>query len=171
MGREVLAGLSGSKEGRANMCETEEGRGGEDLDLLAMEKSQALASIIPKKIDAKDAENLFTKTLSILQENGVYSMMLYLMSQIGAGRKKDRECCIYTAYYALHLVGKLFGDTVDWTEPSSLSEPERRRNLLKIFLNSVCKDSDRTVLARTALERFLVYARFNAKALVGEGES
>jgi len=136
-----------------------------------MKKSQALTEIIPKKIGAKEAENVFTKTLSILQENGVYSMMLYLMAQIGGGREKDKPCCIDTAYHALRLVLQSFGEKINWTEKLDLSKPESRRELLKSVLENVCQDSNKTILARTVLERFLIYARFNAKALSEEGKS
>ncbi|HIE27267.1 TPA: hypothetical protein EYP66_08270 [Candidatus Poribacteria bacterium] len=148
-----------------------------NLDLFAMEASQNLAQVIgagTDKVEAKTAFNTWTKTLGILQANGVYGMMLYLMAQIGGAREEDlkgeERCCMATAYHALSLVDKSFSTTIlNCENYLGFLSSEKRMELVKSVLDNICRNPSKTILARTVLERFLIYARFNAKALIEGG--
>ncbi len=51
-----------------------------NLDLLAAEAAQAIINQTGDS-EAADVENLVTKALGVLQENGVYAALLYLYSR------------------------------------------------------------------------------------------
>lgn len=154
-----------------------------NIDYIVMEASQKLSEhigkdteVIKTRIPAKDADNSFTKTLGILQSGGVYSMMLYLMSEVGgvkeaeinSGKQKDKLCCVYTGYYAWNLIRHTVLDETNPDEADKLylRHANKRRTLLENVMTKLCQEPRKTIFAKTVLERFLTYARYNAKALI-----
>ena len=155
----------------------------QNIDYDVMEASQNLTGHIgsgTRDIPAKDADNSFTKTLGILQSGGVYSTALYLMSEIGgvkeaeinAGKQKEKLCCMYTGYYAWNLIKRtVLNGTTDETNPNEtdtlyLKDANERKTLLNNVMTQLCREPRKTIFAKTVLERFLTYARYNAKALI-----
>lgn len=119
-----------------------------NLDYLAAKHAQALVSA---NRNAKDLENTLTKTLGVLQENGVYACFLYLL----ASQKKKEQ-----------------------GEETTLGQKiiQQMRELLKALKIENSAGDDLTyalkiteslptlLLAKEALEQMLIYARYGAKA-------
>jgi hypothetical protein len=96
------------------------------------------------------------------------------MAQVGGAKREElkgeERCCMATAYHALSLVDKSFGTTIlNCENYSDFLSSSKRMELLKSVLDNICRIPAKTILARTVLERFLIYARFNAKALIEGG--
>ncbi len=76
-----------------------------NLDFLCMQAAQAMTATPGKK---SDKENLATKSLGVLLENGPYGMVLYLETQKNLIAKK----------YSQHLLGLLRNDTLQQYVPA-----------------------------------------------------
>lgn len=118
-----------------------------NLDYLAARRAQKLVEKL--KDGAKEAENSVTKTLGVLQENGVYACFLYLYA-----REKKGEVI---AAEMLALLGAL--EFPAWPQNS----PDRDA-VLSYVAEKVTADLHRLLLAKEALEQLLIYARYGAKA-------
>lgn len=122
-----------------------------NLDVIAAEAAQA---IITETVQKKpgEVENLITKTLGILQENGVYAALLYLYSRTDTTNKPIAE---KTREKLLSLTARL-------------GLPESPNNnattALKFLTESICNDLDRLLLVKQLWEQTLIYARYGAKA-------
>lgn len=117
----------------------------EILDMECAIAGKEIADIVFKK-ESKKTETLITKSLGVLQEDGVYAFMLYLSSQ-----KKDYM--LNKAYGFLAQEGVLkniFGTETD---------------ALKAIREKLSSKLDELLFAKELLERTLVYARYHAKAL------
>ncbi len=105
--------------------------------------------------DAKALENLITKSLGVLQENGVYAFYLYLAyrsKETGSSEIKD------------HSLNLLRCEKVKLTTKKDDCFEEIRE--LTNYL-------DKLLFARQLLDQMLIYARYHAKALnakTGESE-
>lgn len=106
-----------------------------------------------KAFGLADCDNLVTRALAVLAENGLYSMSLYLLSHNkfpGQGRK---ILCTH-----LH---HLYRDTGIVDAKSSWQDQGQA-------LREICRISEnlhRLVLARQVTEAALVFARYHVKAL------
>lgn len=97
----------------------------------------------------KDTENSITKSLGVLEEQGVYALFLYL-----------------------HAREKQWGQTTSKELASFLGEQPTKHALLgptptnELFdaLQTLAGDLDKLLFARDLLHRALVYARYHAKA-------
>lgn len=100
--------------------------------------------------EVKD-ETLITKSLGVLQEDGVYAFFLYLASKKGTAENiKDNAFNLLTQEGILnHVVG---------------NEHDHLKAVRENFEDKL----DELLLAKELLERTLVYARYHAKALGGE---
>lgn len=99
---------------------------------------------------SKEIENLVTKTLGVLEENGVYACMLYLFSRSG----KEKEI-------AEIIRPKL----LEWNEKFGLVKPsDKTDETLKFVANNICQELDTLFLVKELWERTLIYARYGAKA-------
>jgi len=120
------------------------------LDLRCAEKADKIIEKIKgEKIDKNKIENLVTKSLGVLQEDGVYAFFLYLK----ASKEKDIASAIAEKNLEL-LKGceELIGE--DATYENILNK-----------ITELASDIDKLFLAKQLLERTLVYARYHAKAL------
>jgi hypothetical protein len=61
------------------------------LDYLAAFTAQKITEIIGRGVPSSNVENLSTKTLGILQEQGIYAMFLFLLSRSGEGTNMNNE--------------------------------------------------------------------------------
>jgi hypothetical protein len=120
-----------------------------NLDRLAAQHAQ---EIIKRTADKKasDVDNTVTKALGVLQENGVYACLLYLLAK----EKKNGGVVIDEMLSLLDGLG--FG----WGKPNDSSAEE----VLSHISDKVTVDLERLLLAKETLEQMLIYARYGAKA-------
>lgn len=143
------------------------------LDKLAAERAQAIVkknreAIVKKNRDQKrnadDVDNLVTKALGVLQENGLYACGLYLLSRT---QKKEQDIAGAVRAELVNLLAALpFG----WGRPET-GRPEDEA-LLAYLSGRVAGDPhlERLLLAKETLEQMLIYARYGAKAWKAESK-
>jgi len=126
-----------------------------NLDRIAARYAQKIIKDTAEK-EAKDVENLVTKALGVLQENGVYACVLYLLS-----RKQEKEKKIAQA-----IRKELYDMAVNKLnfEAGNGKTPEE---VLEFYSETVCKELEPLLLAKEVFEQTLIYARFGAKARDG----
>lgn len=124
-----------------------------DLDLLAAKTAQEIIKQTARPKNAGEVENLITKALGVLQENGVYAALLYLYSRSG----NDKAVAEQARNKLLDLLSKL-----------EIGLPKLpgydAKNALEFMTNSVCDNLDRLLLVKQVWEQTLIYARYGAKA-------
>lgn len=120
-----------------------------NLDWLAAKHAQ---QIIEQTQDKKAAvvDNIVTKGLGVLQENGVYACFLYLLAK----EKDNGKVVVEEMLNLLNALG--FG----WGKPSDM----KADTVLKHITDTVTVDLERLLLAKETLEQMLIYARYGAKA-------
>lgn len=109
-------------------------------------------------IKATEVENVATKALGVLQENGVYAALLYLYS------RGDKE-----QHIAKPIRAQLLGLTrllklsppIGTVEKPVDAQPE---DALDFLTKDVCNDLDILLLVKQLWEQTLIYARYGAKA-------
>ena len=127
-----------------------------NLDLYAAEVAQSIIEAISRS-KPQDAENLITKALGVLQENGVYACALYLY----AARSNDQETAEKVRNRLLQMTEKLV------LPPDNKMERKEVRDWkegLKFVTGNICSDLDKLLLVRQLWEQTLIYARYGAKA-------
>lgn len=125
----------------------------DNLDLLAAE---AAGAIVRDTIDAggrraTDVENLATKALGVLQENGPYAAMLFLYSRPDSEEKiarPIREQLVDVAAKTLHV--GIVGHEVD--------------EALDFVAGITAADLEFLLLVKQLWEQTLIYTRYGAKA-------
>jgi hypothetical protein len=124
----------------------------------ALSAQRMVAAALGAKKDAKAVENLITKTLGVLQEQGVYACMLFLFSRTSSDERGFADKMRPELY---SLLGKLpaFGQRADLPTPCA-----EAKTALAFYANQVCNDLDTLLLVRDLYEQALIYARFTAKA-------
>ncbi|MBU1599027.1 hypothetical protein KKG61_02805 [bacterium] len=127
-----------------------------NLDLECASRGSEIAEGVFAELKEKNkTENLLTKSLGVLQEDGVYAFFLYLASQGKEenGRKnserKAAEACISKATDLLKGVGLPLNNA---------------NQVLQDIREKLADKLDFLLLAKQLLERTLVYARYHAKA-------
>ncbi len=120
-----------------------------NLDLHAARTAQTMIGDTKKKAKAQDAENLITKALGVLQENGVYACVLFLYAS-KEGHIADPVC-----QSLLQMTTQLgLSPVAQW----------KWQDGLKFVSEKICSDLDRLLLVRQLWEQTLIYARYGAKA-------
>ena len=100
-------------------------------------------------------ERLVTKALGVLQEQGVYALILFLYSR--TGDEKDAASSIYNALFALLKKLPAFKDE---------NVPDDNANeALDFYANHVANDLTTLLLVRELYEQTMIYARYHAKAV------
>jgi hypothetical protein len=121
-----------------------------NLDFEAAKTAKKIISET-KGSEGKVIENLITKTIGVLQDNGVYACMLYLYSL--STESTTPEGIIRKGLLKMtELLGKKY-DGDDNTE-----------NALGFLTDSICNDLDTLFLTKQLWEQTLTYARYGAKA-------
>ena len=134
-----------------------------NIDKLSAEQSQNMVS--GGKLD--NLERLVTKALGVLQEHGVYAMMLFLLSRTGDEAKIAPIIC-KQLYSSLPKVKAKFPEFLkDIVIPDE--NTEKARVLAFYSSNEVMGDTNTLFLIRDLYEQTLIYARYGAKALKKEG--
>ncbi|MGH9762579.1 MAG: hypothetical protein ACREDR_42700 [Blastocatellia bacterium] len=121
-----------------------------NLDRLAALHAQRIISRTNAKKPG-EIDNMVTKALGVLQENGVYACFLYLM----ANEKNDAgEVVVDEMLEMLSRLG------FEWNKP----EDNTAQAVLIHITDKVTVDLERLLLAKETLEQMLIYARYGAKA-------
>jgi hypothetical protein len=128
-----------------------------NLDLLAARAAQGIVGATASQ-KAKEVDNLVTKSLGVLQENGVYAGLLYLYSR---SSEADRTIAEKVREQLLGLTGEL-----------GQPQPDARDHeaALRFMADHVCNDLDTLLLVKQVWEQTLIYARYGAKARDKAGE-
>lgn len=141
-----------------------------NLDQKAAQYAQVMVdktkevNSVKKPIDT--LERLVTKTLGVLQEQGIYAMMLFLFS-----RTSDEE------KVAPVIRGQLFRLLQDneqhyhlpaFKEADVPANGADAQTALKFYSENVLEDLDTLLLVRDLYEQTLIYARYGAKAANNE---
>ncbi len=120
-----------------------------NLDQLCAKYGWQIAEEVHKAI-GKNAENHITKSLGILQEDGVYAFFLYQESR-GAREKPG-------AY-------KLQEQVTFFLEDAGIEAFQNTSDPLAAVRERLAGDLDQLLFAKRLLEQALIYARYHAKAL------
>jgi hypothetical protein len=120
-----------------------------NLDFLCMQAAQAMAAISGKK---SDKENLATKSLGVLLENGPYGMVLYLETQKSEVAKQ----------YCDHLLGLLRNDALRKYFPGVPSKYDFQE--ATTWLQEAARDLDTYLFVKRLWQQALTYARYHCKA-------
>lgn len=132
-----------------------------NLDQTAGQYAQKIIEAVDTSTEkkAKAGDNLLTKTLGVLREQGVYACILFLCSR----SSDDKDIADKVRHYLFDLLKELpFG----WSVPAtSMSEA------LAYYANMVLDDLNRLLLVRELYEQTLIYARYGAKAAASEAKA
>ncbi len=124
----------------------------ENLDRLCAEFGYKYAKDVTNAInkDADKAENLITKVLGVLQEQGLYAFVLFCKSRSDTEKKG--------AVIIEKITKELFKDELHLMGNSDLMEEIRKDD-------GLASDLENLILAIKVLEKSLIYARYHAKAM------
>ena len=137
-----------------------------NLDRLAAQRAQQIIERLidrdkdnNKRTDSEEikkvasaVDNTVTKTLGVLQENGVYACFLYLLAKEGENGNVVVE----------EMLNLLDGLGFGWGKPENNS-PEKVLNYITEKVTDT-EHLERLLLAKETLEQMLIYARYGAKA-------
>jgi hypothetical protein len=134
------------------------------LDRIAAQRAQQIVERALKKQGAKDIDNLVTKALGVLQENGVYACFLFLFSR---SRQEDEAIAQVVRAQLLRLAGEdlHFG----WDDLATHASASSNTVLPKVS-GTICRDLDPLLMTKELFEQTLIYARYGAKARKNEGK-
>ncbi len=124
----------------------------ENLDRLCADYGSKFAECVTQAFrgDAGKAENLLTKALGVLQEQGIYAFVLFCRSR-GSTEKSGAD--------KIEAITKeLLKDKINLVSDGDLLNEIRRENGLASKLEDL-------ILAIQLLEKSLIYARYHAKAM------
>ena len=129
-----------------------------NLDMSAAQTAQNIvAALAPSgaKKEAAALDNLATKALGVLQENGVYAATLFLYSRTSAA---DKQVAGPLRHQLLALAAGLVpgGATVMDGADASVA--------LKFVTQRFAGDLDTLLLVKQVWEQTLIYVRYGAKA-------
>ncbi len=119
-----------------------------NLDFLCMQAAQAMVAGAGEKT-AK--ENLATKALGVLLQNGPYGMVLYLQVQ-----KKDKQIASEYREQLLALIRHAGVDPLP---------PDNDNNQIVEWLKNAAADLDEYLFIKRLWQQALTYARYHAKAI------
>lgn len=120
-----------------------------NLDRLCAQYGWEMARQVHEVLK-KNPETHITKSLGVLQEDGVYAFFLY---QASRGEHKLGE-----------LAAKLLSDEKISLVSGDIRSTEQTLEAIRKS-NGLAEDIDRLLLAKRLLEQALIYARYHAKAL------
>jgi hypothetical protein len=129
----------------------------QNLDRLCAEYGHKMAKEVHEKLN-KTAETHITKSLGVLQEDGVYAIFLYQASR-GDAEKPGADCL-------QKLAAELLSEALN-TERSQPFAPKNDPLEAIRRQGGLADDLDDLLLAKRLLEQALIYARYHAKALGG----
>jgi len=122
---------------------------GQNLDQLCAKYGWLIAEQVHQAIK-KQAENHITKSLGVLQEDGVYAFFLY---QDSRGQREKPGAA------------KLRDQARELLREAGIKGFENTSDPLAAVRDRLASDLDQLLLAKRLLEQALIYARYRAKAL------
>lgn len=122
-----------------------------NLDLLAAQTAQQIITNTGN-FGASEVDNLATKALGVLQENGVYAATLFLYSR----SSKDAQIAPFVRQQLLGLAAQ---EVVNRPAPT-----DQAQVTLKFVTDHICNDLDTLLLVKQLWEQTLIYVRYGAKA-------
>jgi len=133
----------------------------QNIDLEAMRAAGVLLKEAQAKFKSADIENLATKGLGVVLEQGVYAGLLFFYSQPDFNAKPDKK---KGADLFVKMLVTLSNDLVkapaeprlDWQKPL---------NTLDYVANTVCQNIQQAIWVKTVWEQTLTYVRYGAKTL------
>ena len=128
-----------------------------NLDLLAAKAAQEIIKDTAA-LKADEVDNLITKALGVLQENGVYAGMLFLYSRTSSA---DKAVAKEAREKLLALTSEL------GKSPTPNADASKA---LDFLTDSICDDLDTLLLVKQLWEQTLIYTRYGAKARKDEKE-
>jgi len=138
-----------------------------NLDQLAAQTAQNIIAETKGR-----AENLITKALGVLQENGVYAFVLFLLSRT-SDEKKMAEGIVVPQLAKLLSRPELVSLPVQYEGSITFAGTKDRSattEFLKHVSDKVCADLDKLLLVKDLYEQTLIYARYGAKAAAKEDD-
>ncbi|GIX47787.1 MAG: hypothetical protein KatS3mg131_1998 [Candidatus Tectimicrobiota bacterium] len=135
-----------------------------NLDKLAAERAQAVVADVQAGIPGvrkpvETLERLATKTLGVLQAQGIYAMLLFLFSR-SSDEEKVAPLIRGQLFEALKALPGFQGNN----KIRALSEATEAQQALKVYSDHVLDNLDTLLLVRDLYEQTLIYTRFGAKA-------
>ncbi|MBN1138085.1 MAG: hypothetical protein JXM73_15965 [Anaerolineae bacterium] len=129
--------------------------------IIARTKEHTAQDDLSCSYDGSEVDNTVTKALGVLQEDGVYACMLYLLSRT---QDKEKNIAAVVTDEMLNLLGSLGFE--GWDKPPLPDDRQRKAEaILKHISDHVTGGSlERLLLAKETLEQMLIYARYGAKA-------
>lgn len=129
-----------------------------NLDKLAAERAQAIVQnakqgVPDVKKPVETLERLDTKALGVLQEQGVYALILFLFSRT-SDEKKVASIIRNQLYEALKKLPNFKDADIK----------DEAQKALEFYSKNVLEDLDTLLLVRDLYEQTLIYARYGAKA-------
>jgi hypothetical protein len=131
-----------------------------NLDRLAAQHAQNIIrhAVDEKQDDKKDdkkklassIDNTVTKSLGVLQENGIYACVLYLFAKENENGKL--------------VINEILGLLVGLKFEKMTTGNNYVDSVLTYINTQITTDLQRLLLARETLEQMLIYARYGAKA-------
>ncbi len=96
-------------------------------------------------------ENLITRALGVLQEDGIYALFLYLLSRTG----NERLCANETASILMNFLSErqIISPVVSNSKPDM-------KNMINTLKDQLFEDLDQVLHAKELLERVLIFARY-----------
>jgi len=132
---------------------------GANLDQICARFGYQIAVRVCDAINKNAAENHITKSLGVLQEDGVYAFALY---QVSRGKREEEDA-------------KELKDLAQGLLHEARLQPFERDPVPDLLvgvrgdqhakLNGLAEDLDAVLLAKRLLEQALIYARYHVKAL------
>jgi hypothetical protein len=130
------------------------------LDLEAAKTAQAIMKDVnPTKEAAKTAEDLITRTLGVVQENGPYAAIVFLCSKIS----DEKDTPFVVRRNLLELAEALGAGT--------LTKSGDVRKVLDSVIKAICADMHVLLLVKQAWEQTLIYARHSAKSMKAQASA
>ena len=129
---------------------------GQNLDRLCAHYGWQMAEQVHQAL-GKGTETYITKSLGVLQENGIYAFFLYQESR-GERERKGAEKLKEQARALLKAVPIRPFDEIE--DPLEAVRGNER-------VQGLADNLDDLLLAKRLLEKALIYARYHAKALEG----
>lgn len=124
-----------------------------NLDTLAAQTAQKIIADTAQQ-KSSDVDNIATKTLGVLQENGVYAATLFLFSRTS---KTDKELAPFIRKALLSLSPEL---QINAALPAQFDA----QSALKFVTDHIANELDRLLLVKQVWEQTLIYVRYGAKA-------
>ena len=122
-----------------------------NLDLLAAQTAQQIITDTTS-FKSTEVDNLTTKALGVLQENGVYAAILFLYSRSSTDAK-------IAPSVRKSLLGLAAQEVL--SQPAPADQPQMA---LKFVTDHICNDLDILLLVKQVWEQTLIYVRYGAKA-------